>query len=694
MKLFSRSDESLKGGGAKTVLPLALAIIFLGLAVYAFYYPIAKRDENRQRLRAVAKIQVQMPQLIGAAQSAVNNGDAQGFDQIASIRNQINRSLQMLASGNSSGLPPMPEILRPQLAQLDTQWRKMETEVDEILRQRQSVSKVIQYSKTVNELLPQLLNLSDSFVKSLLAEKASSHVIYLAERQASLTLLIEADLSRFLTGSGNLKSSIKSFDTDTNRSRPVLQGFLTGDAKLGLTPVTQPRDRAILRQEAMLFSALRDGVKAILELAPKYGTAREDLAKLPNAATGVLVSARALSNQTLAYGQGLRRYTYAGFGLVLLSVLMLFFLGWNIYSQNKRELALASEQNKRNQRAILRLLDEMTNLAEGDLSFHATVSEDITGAIADAVNYAIDALRSLVATINQTSVRVATASEKTQATALRLADASNHQAREIEAASAAITEMSDSVEHVATDAMEASEVAKQSVDIAHKGAETVRRSIDGMETLREQIQDTSKRIKRLGESSQEIGEIVGLINDIADQTNILALNAAIQASAAGEAGRGFAVVADEVQRLAERSANATRQIDALVKTIQADTNEAIHSMEISTSNVVAGGELANEAGTSLAEIEKASDQLAQKIIAIASAARQQVAVAGNVVNTMSVIQEITAQTSEGTDEVARSIGQLASLAAELRTTVAGFKLPDSEDENTFIIEHEAQNNAA
>ncbi len=694
MKLFSRSDESLKGGGAKTVLPLALAIIFLGLAVYAFYYPIAKRDENRQRLRAVAKIQVQMPQLIGAAQSAVNNGDAQGFDQIASIRNQINRSLQMLASGNSSGLPPMPEILRPQLAQLDTQWRKMETEVDEILRQRQSVSKVIQYSKTVNELLPQLLNLSDSFVKSLLAEKASSHVIYLAERQASLTLLIEADLSRFLTGSGNLKSSIKSFETDTNRFGTVLQGFLTGDAKLGLTPVTQPRDRAILRQEAMLFSALRDGVKAILELAPKYGTAREDLAKLPNAATGVLVSARALSNQTLAYGQGLRRYTYAGFGLVLLSVLMLFFLGWNIYSQNKRELALASEQNKRNQRAILRLLDEMTNLAEGDLSFHATVSEDITGAIADAVNYAIDALRSLVATINQTSVRVATASEKTQATALRLADASNHQAREIEAASAAITEMSDSVEHVATDAMEASEVAKQSVDIAHKGAETVRRSIDGMETLREQIQDTSKRIKRLGESSQEIGEIVGLINDIADQTNILALNAAIQASAAGEAGRGFAVVADEVQRLAERSANATRQIDALVKTIQADTNEAIHSMEISTSNVVAGGELANEAGTSLAEIEKASDQLAQKIIAIASAARQQVAVAGNVVNTMSVIQEITAQTSEGTDEVARSIGQLASLAAELRTTVAGFKLPDSEDENTFIIEHEAQNNAA
>lgn len=694
MKLFSRSDKSRKGGGAKTVLPLVLAIIFLGLAVYAFYYPIAKRDENRQRLRTVAKIQVQMPQLIGAAQSAVNNGDAQGFDQMVSIRNQINRSLQILASGNSSGLPPMPEILRPQLAQLDTQWRKMETEVDEILKQRQSVSKVIQYSKTVNELLPQLLNLSDSFVKSLLAEKASSHVIYLAERQASLTLLIEADLSRFLTGSGNLKSSIKSFETDTNRFGTVLQGFLTGDAKLGLTPVTQPRDRAILRQEAMLFSALSDGVKAILELAPKYGVAREDLAKLPNAATGVLVSARALSNHTLAYGQGLRNYTYAGFGLVLLSVLMLFFLGWNIYTQNKRELALASEQNKRNQRAILRLLDEMTNLAEGDLSFHATVSEDITGAIADAVNYAIDALRSLVATINQTSVRVATASEKTQATALRLADASNHQAREIEAASAAITEMSDSVEHVANDAMEASEVAKQSVDIAHKGAETVRRSIDGMETLREQIQDTSKRIKRLGESSQEIGEIVGLINDIADQTNILALNAAIQASAAGEAGRGFAVVADEVQRLAERAANATRQIDALVKTIQADTNEAIHSMEISTSNVVAGGELANEAGASLAEIEKASDQLAQKIITIASAARQQVAVAGNVVTTMSVIQEITAQTSEGTDEVARSIGQLASLAAELRTTVAGFKLPDSEDENTFIIEHEAQNNAA
>ncbi|MDE2088681.1 MAG: methyl-accepting chemotaxis protein, partial [Gammaproteobacteria bacterium] len=212
-------------------------------------------------------------------------------------------------------------------------------------------------------------------------------------------------------------------------------------------------------------------------------------------------------------------------------------------------------------------------------------------------------------------------------------------------------------------------------EMAHRGADTVRRTIQGMDTIREQIQETSKRIKRLGESSQEIGDIVELINDIADQTNILALNAAIQAAMAGEAGRGFAVVADEVQRLAERSSNATKQIEALVKTIQTDTNEAVISMEQSTSNVVNGAKLAVDAGTALEEIEGVSKHLADLIQSISDAARQQAAAAANISDTMNAIQEITTQTSTGTNETAASIGNLADLANELRKSVAGFKLP-------------------
>ena len=340
----------------------------------------------------------------------------------------------------------------------------------------------------------------------------------------------------------------------------------------------------------------------------------------------------------------------------------------------ERETMLA-EQNEESQTAILRLLDEISTLGDGDLTVLATVSEDFTGAIADAINYAIEQLRTLVATINETAVQVAASAQETQATAMHLAEASEHQAQEIAGASAAVNEMAVSIDQVSSNAGESTSVAEKAVDIAKKGSQVVHNTIEGMETIREQIQETSKRIKRLGESSQEIGDIISLITDIADQTNILALNAAIQASMAGDAGRGFAVVADEVRRLAERTSNATKQIEALVKTIQSDTNEAVISMENTTSEVVRGARLAQDAGVALEEIEQVSKALADLIFNISNAARQQSASAGHISNTMNVIQEITSQTSSGTTATARSIGNLAELADQMRKSVAGFKLP-------------------
>ncbi len=338
-------------------------------------------------------------------------------------------------------------------------------------------------------------------------------------------------------------------------------------------------------------------------------------------------------------------------------------------------LADAEKQNRRNQDAILRLLDEVADLADGDLTKKPVVTEDFTGAIADSLGYAIDTLRGLVGSINITAVKVASAATETQSTALRLTEASDQQAQEIETAGVAIYEMTKSSERVSANAVQSTAVAQQSVDIAKKGAETVQGTIQGMESIREQIQETSKRIKRLGESSQEIGEIVGLINDIADQTNILALNASIQAAMAGEAGRGFSVVADEVQRLSERVANSTKQIGTLVKTIQTDTNEAVISMEKSTSGVVAGTQLAQGAGKALEEIESVSGNLARLIGDIAEAANQQTMMASTVSSTMKMIQDVTTQTSQGTKQAAASIGELTGMAGELRKSVAGFKLP-------------------
>jgi twitching motility protein PilJ len=361
-----------------------------------------------------------------------------------------------------------------------------------------------------------------------------------------------------------------------------------------------------------------------------------------------------------------------GLALLLVVALQLLHSKSAFFERTAKEQA---EQNERNQQAILRLLDEMGSLADGDLTVEATVTEDITGTIADSFNFAIEELRKLVATVNETALMVDTATKQTENTAAHLAIAADNQAKEINAATESIVSMAASIEEVSGNAERSSDVARHSVEVAHKGGEAVRRTIDGMSAIRETIQETSKRIKRLGESSQEIGNIVELINDIAEQTNILALNASIQASMAGEAGRGFAVVADEVQRLAERSTNATKQIEVLVRTIQTDTNEAVISMERSTTDVVGGALLAENAGAALDEIEQVSNQIASLVQNISSSARQQAGSAADVTRRTTRLREIGDQTGKATTATAESISNLSQLATELRKTVEGFALP-------------------
>ena len=368
--------------------------------------------------------------------------------------------------------------------------------------------------------------------------------------------------------------------------------------------------------------------------------------------------------------------TNSGLMFAVGGIVLVALIGLVMIRDTRKQLTEQASQNERNQAAILQLLDEIADLAEGDLSIHASVTENFTGAIADSINFAIDQMRGLVSNINNLSVQVASAANATEGTAGNLSKAAESQAKEIGAATRAINEMAISIDQVSSNAAESAAVAERAVDIANNGSHVVQATIQGMDTIRGQIQETSKRIKRLGESSQEIGDIVSLINDIADQTNILSLNAAIQASMAGDAGRGFAVVADEVQRLAERSSAATKQIAALVKTIQTDTNEAVISMEQTTSEVVGGAKRAQDAGVALEEIESVSTSLAELIQNISNAARQQAVSAGHVSNTMTVIQEITTQTVNTTERTAQSIGQLTTMANEMRSSVEGFKLPE------------------
>ena len=360
---------------------------------------------------------------------------------------------------------------------------------------------------------------------------------------------------------------------------------------------------------------------------------------------------------------------------------MLFATGGDI----RKTVQVQANKNERNQEAILRLLDELSSLADGDLTVQATVTEDITGAIADSINYAIEALRELVATINDSAITLDGSVKQTQDSAGLLAKAAVAQSRQIGLASESVAAMAGSTEEVSGNAERSADVARHSVDVAHKGGDAVRRTIDGMNAIRETIQETSKRIKRLGESSQEIGNIVELINDIAEQTNILALNASIQASMAGESGRGFAVVADEVQRLAERAATATKQIEVLVRTIQADTNEAVVSMERSTTDVVGGALLAENAGAALEEIEQVSNQIASLVQNISASSRQQASAAQNIARNMHALREISSHTAENSAATSNSVGKLAELSSQLRKSVSGFRLPDAATGGTELL---------
>jgi len=452
----------------------------------------------------------------------------------------------------------------------------------------------------------------------------------------------------------------------------IIRGLSEGDAELGLKPLAgADAIRALdsLRQQSgNLSKTLRD----VLAGSDRLGALRQSMSQLEDLVSGLPVEVIGAVSRGPASMASLLTT-----GLLVLAIGLALVTGWIFrrVADTRRDVAQQTEQNERNQQAIMTLLDEMSSLADGDLTVHATVTEDITGAIADSINYAIEALRELVTTINESAILVDGAARQTEGSAQQLAAASEAQSKQIESASRAIGRMASSIEEVSGNAERSSDVARHSVDVAHKGGDAVRRTIEGMNTIRETIQETSKRIKRLGESSQEIGNIVELINDIADQTNILALNAAIQASMAGEAGRGFAVVADEVQRLAERSANATKQIEFLVRTIQTDTNEAIVSMERSTTDVVGGALLAENAGAALEEIEQVSNQIASLVQNISSSAREQGKAASAVTRGMDVLQEINSETAASTSATTSAIRKLAELATQLRRSVAGFRLP-------------------
>ena len=665
------------------VLLSIFIILMLGSLVY-----VGDKRATLQRHVELSADELLLSQQMATYSLSASSGNEDSFDDLRNSRMKFDNILNNFRSGGVV-TTALSESLIPSLDTVESDWRNYRNNVEVILNGRQSISEVRELYQVIESFIPQMLTYSDEVVGVLIKKNSSPRQIYLATRQMMLSQRIKNNLNQVLAGGETAAAAADRFGRDAALFGRVLEGLLKGSKGLRIDKVTDKEAIAKLREVAMLISAVSDNIAGILELSPELFEVKDAASLVGDNSEQLLASLETLQEGIISQGDELDLIQLAGMVFGGIAVLLIIIGGILLLKEARKREENALENNRRNQRAILRLLDEMANLADGDLTVHATVTEEITGAIADSVNFTIDALRTLVTTINSTASEVSQSTEKTQNTALELADASNKQAREIASASAAVTDMAESMSTVSNDADNSAQVAQQSVDIAQKGADVVRGTIGSMENIRETIQETSKRIKRLGESSQEIGDIVGLITEIADQTNILALNAAIQASTAGDAGRGFAVVADEVQRLAERAGNATKQIEGLVNTIQADTNEAVKSMEMSTAGVVSGASMAEDAGVALKEIESVNTELSNLIKGISDSTKQQSKVALSVSDSMNVIQEITLQTSEGTDETSASLSALNDLSGELGRSVSGFKLPtfdENDNVDTVILE--------
>ncbi len=686
---MSAEQKNITIGKPMVIIGLLLAV-FIILMLASLVY-VGDKRATLQRHVELSADQLLLSQQMATFSLSASSGSEVAFDRLLESRVKFDGILNTYHSGDIV-TAALSEDLLPGLDFVESAWGTYRNNIEIILNGRQSITEVRELYQVIESFIPQMLTYSDEVVGVLITKNASKRQIYLATRQMMLSQRIKNNLNQVLAGGEEAAAAADRFGRDAALFGRVLEGLLKGSKGLRIDKVTDKEGVAKLREVAMLISAVSDNIAGILELSPELFEVKDAAGLVSANSEKILKTLEDFQEEIISQGKQLDLIQLVGVGFGGAAVVLIIIGGILLLKDARKREQNALENNRRNQRAILRLLDEMANLADGDLTVHATVTEEITGAIADSVNFTIDALRTLVTTINNTASEVSHSTEKTQHTATELAQASNKQAREIASASAAVTDMAESMSTVSGDADNSVKVAQQSVEIAQKGAQVVRGTIGSMENIRESIQETSKRIKRLGESSQEIGDIVGLITEIADQTNILALNAAIQASTAGDAGRGFAVVADEVQRLAERAGNATKQIEGLVNTIQADTNEAVKSMEMSTAGVVSGASMAEESGVALKEIETVSTQLSNLIKGISDSTKQQSKVALSVSDTMNVIQEITLQTSEGTDETSTSLAALNELSGELGRSVSGFKLPSSNQEDnveTVILQSQA-----
>jgi len=689
--IMDEMRKTTKGAGKPTVLPLIghlpitkqfqylIATLLVLILIAGLLFVLELRGTSHASAAAGTATEMQMlSQRLarGVAQTVLGNQG--GFDQVKDAKDRFRANLDALMKGGSvrgvDVVATTSDAMVSVLQSIATRWEKTEAAANLVLANKDALVTLNAGVDNINQGNGPLLEISEQAATQLAQAGGTVKEVAFANQLVMLTQRIAKNSNALRAGDEIDPEVAFLLGKDVGTFRDVLNGLLKGSEPLRLAPVRDGDTRQTLADLQKRFQEYEGRVNAILQNMQKLVAAKQAARAVNLDSEPLLKDTEKLSEGFIGTEKGFSWDTAGAILFALLAVAVLFLLV-KLFLDDARLRAFQSEQeNKRNQEAILRLLNEMGNLAEGDLTVRASVTEDVTGAIADSINFTIEELRSLVTGINSATDQVTKATQEAQAISNRLFEASQRQSKEIQAASASVLQMAQSINEVSVSAAQSARVAQQALAAAEKGGTAVQDQITGMNEIRGQIQETSKRIKRLGESSLEIGEIVELISDITEQTNVLALNAAIQAASAGEAGRGFTVVAEEVQRLAERSGEATKQIEAIVKTIQADTQDAVAAMDKSTQGVVEGTKLSDAAGQALDEIRRVSSDLAELIQGISGQTQRQSASVSDVTRGMQGILRITEETTEGTKQTNVSIAELTRLAAELRASVAGFKV--------------------
>lgn len=653
---------------------IASTIIFSALFIVALFADAKNSALDGEYQANATELRVLAHKISARSWDAVE-GKEYAFAELADGHQSFDKKFNELVSGTPD-VKALPSVLDGEVGVLGDKWRYISSDVEKIMAHQGDILLLNAVSERFDGALANI-NREHELVSGILAKKRTGmQEVLLVQKQNLAAHQLSTLMNRLLAGDIGHTIFIKQFSQNIEQINKGLSALLNGSKSAEISKLVNRDAISATKQIVSELEVINTSLDKLTKAAPNIIEARaasnriKENTPLMLTATNVLRDAIGELPSKRLLGAEMALLCAAGIAISLLSI------GWILYRQTVSRLSIEKTENDNNQKAIQRLLSEINELADGDLTTEATVSEEFTGAIADSINFTVEQLRGIVSSINDTTERITGAAQTTQSKTMSLADSSNAQVREILEASTSVNDMAGTMRRMSEEAARSSTVAKSSVEIAKSGARVVKNTIVGMDSIREQIQDTSKRIKRLGESSQEIGDIVSLITDIADQTNILALNASIQASMAGDAGRGFAVVADEVQRLAERSSSATRQIEALVRTIQSDTNEAVISMEQTTSEVVSGASLTNDAGVALEEIERVSMNISELITEISDSANTHADKAADISKAMGEIKETTSETAKETMAAAKNMGQLSGMTVDLKESVAGFKMPE------------------